>query len=123
MRNIDPDETWDLAWAAFERLRAMGFDALAIVLMHGWRFADHEARLAAIARGDIESVSTPVEPLIRSWDFNLDDFILVVRLTTGATRRFVFGEDARQTRLEGQRDRADRWDCRRPRTPLPAIRC
>ena len=38
-----------------------------------------------------------IEPLIRSWDFNLDDFILVVRLTTGATRRFVFGEDARQT--------------------------
>jgi transcriptional regulator with XRE-family HTH domain len=37
-----------------------------------------------------------IEPLIRSWDFNVDDFILVVRLTTGATRRFVFGEDARQ---------------------------
>ncbi len=37
-----------------------------------------------------------VELLIRSWTFDLDDFILVVRLTTGATRRFVFGEDARQ---------------------------
>ena len=30
-------------------LRAAGIQALAIVLMHGWRFTDHEARLAAIA--------------------------------------------------------------------------
>ena len=30
-------------------LRAAGIEALAIVLMHGWRFTDHEARLAAIA--------------------------------------------------------------------------
>lgn len=37
-----------------------------------------------------------IEPLIRSWDFDLDDFILVVRLTTGATRKFWFGEDAKQ---------------------------
>ncbi len=37
-----------------------------------------------------------IEPLIRSWNFDLDDFVLVVRLTTGATRRFVFGEDAKQ---------------------------
>lgn len=40
--------------------------------------------------------SSVVEPLIRSWNFDLDDFVLVVRLTTGATRRFAFGEDARQ---------------------------
>ncbi|HSP14784.1 MAG TPA: helix-turn-helix domain-containing protein [Thermoanaerobaculia bacterium] len=37
-----------------------------------------------------------IEPLLRSWDFDLDGFVLVVRLTTGATRRFVFGEDARE---------------------------
>jgi 5-oxoprolinase (ATP-hydrolysing) len=30
--------------------RAAGFRAVAIVLMHGWRFTDHERRLAAIAR-------------------------------------------------------------------------
>ena len=53
---------------AFERLQASGFDALAIVLMHGWRFADHERRLAAIARelGFAQvSVSHEVAPLIK----------------------------------------------------------
>ena len=30
--------------------RAAGFRAVAIVLVHGWRFTDHERRLAAIAR-------------------------------------------------------------------------
>jgi len=53
---------------AFEQLRARGYDALAIVLMHGWRFTDHEARLAAIARdlgfGQV-SVSHEVAPLIK----------------------------------------------------------
>ncbi len=37
-----------------------------------------------------------IGPLLRSWDFDLDGFILVVRLTKGATRRFVFGEDAKE---------------------------
>ena len=49
-------------------LRAQGFDALAIVLMHGWRFYDHEKRLAAIARelGFAQvSVSHEVAPLIK----------------------------------------------------------
>ena len=36
--------------AALADLRAGGIDALAIVLMHGWRFSEHEARLAQIAR-------------------------------------------------------------------------
>ena len=53
---------------AFEALRADGFDALAIVLMHGWKFREHEERLAEIAR-DIGfaqvSVSHEVAPLIR----------------------------------------------------------
>ena len=56
------------ARAALERLRAHGFDALAIVLMHGWRFTDHEARLAEIARelGFAQvSVSHEVAPLIK----------------------------------------------------------
>lgn len=51
-----------------QALRAEGFDALAIVLMHGWKHRDHEVRLARIAR-DIGfaqvSVSHQVAPLIR----------------------------------------------------------
>ena len=38
------------ARATFELLRTEGYDAIAILLMHGWRFPAHEARLAAIAR-------------------------------------------------------------------------
>ena len=51
----------------FSRSRR-GIDALAIVLMHGWRYTDHEARLAAIARelGFAQvSVSHEVAPLIK----------------------------------------------------------
>ncbi|HET9353839.1 MAG TPA: hydantoinase B/oxoprolinase family protein [Sphingomicrobium sp.] len=56
------------ARAALAILRAKGFDALAIVLMHGWRFTDHEKRLAAIARelGFAQvSVGHEVAPLIK----------------------------------------------------------
>jgi 5-oxoprolinase (ATP-hydrolysing) len=53
---------------AFRSLRENGIDALAIVLMHGWRHSDHEARLAEIARelgfGQV-SVSHEVAPLIK----------------------------------------------------------
>ncbi|MHB1205836.1 MAG: hydantoinase B/oxoprolinase family protein [Rhodospirillaceae bacterium] len=35
---------------ALAEQRAAGFNAVAIVLMHGYRFSDHEARVAAIAR-------------------------------------------------------------------------
>ncbi len=56
------------ARAAFQQLRDDGYEALAIVLMHGWRFTDHEARLAGIARdmgfGQV-SVSHEVAPLIK----------------------------------------------------------
>lgn len=56
------------ARADLAALRGEGFDALAIVLMHGWQYRDHEARLARIAR-DIGfaqvSVSHEVAPLIR----------------------------------------------------------
>jgi 5-oxoprolinase (ATP-hydrolysing) len=54
--------------ADLEALRAKGFDALAIILMHGWQHRDHEARVARMAR-DIGfaqvSVSHEVAPLIR----------------------------------------------------------
>ncbi|KEO96682.1 5-oxoprolinase [Erythrobacter litoralis] len=50
-----------------EALRGEGCDALAIVLMHGWHFRDHEKRLAEIAReiGFAQvSASHEVAPLI-----------------------------------------------------------
>jgi 5-oxoprolinase (ATP-hydrolysing) len=54
--------------ASFEELRVQGIDALAIVLMHGWRHSAHEARLAAVARElgfSQVSVSHEVAPLIK----------------------------------------------------------
>jgi 5-oxoprolinase (ATP-hydrolysing) len=53
---------------ALERIHADGIDALAVILMHGWAFPDHEARLADIARaiGFAQvSVSHEVAPLIK----------------------------------------------------------
>jgi 5-oxoprolinase (ATP-hydrolysing) len=40
----------DRARSDLTAARAAGFRAVAIVLVHGWRFSDHERRLAAIAR-------------------------------------------------------------------------
>ena len=51
-----------------EALREEGYEALAVVLMHGWQFQDHEKRLAAIARdlGFTQvSASHEVSPLIK----------------------------------------------------------
>ncbi|RZJ85384.1 MAG: 5-oxoprolinase, partial [Brevundimonas sp.] len=56
------------AQAGFARLRAEGFEALAIVLMHGWRHTAHERQLAEIAAevGFAQvSVSHEVAPLIK----------------------------------------------------------
>jgi 5-oxoprolinase (ATP-hydrolysing) len=53
---------------ALQSVRESGIDAIAIILMHGWRYPDHEARLAAIARelGFVQvSVSHEVAPLIK----------------------------------------------------------
>lgn len=53
----------DLAW-----VRSSGIEALAIVLMHGWKFTEHERRVAEIARelGFVQvSVSHEVAPLIK----------------------------------------------------------
>ncbi|HJR82321.1 MAG TPA: hydantoinase B/oxoprolinase family protein, partial [Sphingomicrobium sp.] len=58
----------EAAAAELQRVRQSGIDALAIVLMHGWKFTDHERRVAAIARdlGFTQvSVSHEVAPLIR----------------------------------------------------------
>ncbi|HXH00072.1 MAG TPA: hydantoinase B/oxoprolinase family protein [Sphingomicrobium sp.] len=56
------------ARVSFGQLREEGYRALAIVLMHGWHFADHESRLAVIARElgfSQVSVSHEVAPLIK----------------------------------------------------------
>src|SRR5690606_26624669 len=56
------------ARAELQAARAEGFTALAIVLMHGWRWTAHEARLAELAAeaGFTQvSVSHEVAPLIR----------------------------------------------------------
>ena len=53
---------------ALAKLRSAGVDSLAIVLVHGWRHVQHEARLAEIARelGFTQvSVSHEVAPLIK----------------------------------------------------------
>jgi len=53
---------------ALQSIRNAGIDALAIILMHGWRYPKHEARLSEIARelgfGQV-SVSNEVAPLIK----------------------------------------------------------
>ncbi len=54
--------------AALEGLKAKGFKAVAIVFMHAWRYPEHEARAAAIARAlgfPQISVSHEVSPLIK----------------------------------------------------------
>jgi len=56
------------AKATLEAIRAEGIDAVAIVLMHGWKYTAHEMRLAEIARdaGFAQvSVSHEVAPLIK----------------------------------------------------------
>ena len=56
------------ARVALQSVRDAGVDALAIILVHGWRWTDHEARVAEIARelGFAQiSVSHEVAPLIK----------------------------------------------------------
>ncbi|WAT17472.1 hydantoinase B/oxoprolinase family protein [Aurantiacibacter sp. MUD11] len=58
----------DAARRDLAALREEGFEALAIVLLHGWNYTDHEARLAQIARelGFTQvSASHEVSPLIK----------------------------------------------------------
>ena len=64
LREFDPDQVR----AALEPARREGIDAVAIVLIHGWRFFEHERAVAAIARelGFTQiSVSHEVSPLAK----------------------------------------------------------
>jgi 5-oxoprolinase (ATP-hydrolysing) len=76
-------------------LRESGIDALAIVLMHGWRWAEHEARLAEIAGklGFMQvSVSHEVAPLIKL--IGRGDTTVVDAYLSPVLRRYVERVDA-----------------------------
>ena len=70
----------ELAGADLMAARAAGFRAVAIVLVHGWRFTDHERRLATIARevGERRPVAGSVPPQSESSTQN-------TRCTSGET--------------------------------------
>jgi 5-oxoprolinase (ATP-hydrolysing) len=78
------------ARAALADVRAIGIDALAIVLVHGWRFTGHERRLAEIA-GELGftqvSVSHEVAPLIKL--IGRGDTTLVDAYLSPVLRRYV----------------------------------
>jgi 5-oxoprolinase (ATP-hydrolysing) len=85
----------DAARRSFEKLREDGFDALAIVLMHGWKYREHEERLAAIAREigfSQVSVSHEVAPLIRL--VPRGDTTVVDAYLSPVLRRYVEGLQA-----------------------------
>jgi hypothetical protein len=44
-------------------------------------------------RASIGDFSSFLDPLIESWDYDLDDFTLVVELPTGGVRKFAFREE------------------------------
>ena len=85
----------DAARAQLMALREEGFDALAIVLMHGWKFTGHEAQLAEIARdigfGQV-SVSHEVSPLIKL--VPRGDTAVVDAYLSPVLRRYVTGLEA-----------------------------
>jgi len=99
LRPLDEAAARDGLQAAFDA----GFRAVAIVLMHGFRFTDHEARVAAIAR-DIGfaqvSVSHEVSPLMKL--VGRGDTTVVDAYLSPILRRYVdrvAGELGQDTRL------------------------
>ena len=80
------------ASAAFAEAVAQGFRAIAIVLMHGWRWPAHEARLAELARAagfTQVSVSNQVAPVIKL--IGRGDTTLVDAYLSPVLRRYVDG--------------------------------
>jgi 5-oxoprolinase (ATP-hydrolysing) len=78
------------AHEALRQIRERGIEALAIVLVHGWRFTGHEQRLAEIARelGFSQiSVSHEVAPLIKL--IGRGDTTLVDAYLSPVLRRYV----------------------------------
>ena len=107
------------ARADLEILRAQGFDALAIVLVHGWRFTHHEDRLARIARerGFAQvSVSHEVAPLIKL--VGRGDTTVVDAYLSPVLRRYVdivaagLGPDAKLQFMQSNGGLTDAWGFR-----------
>jgi 5-oxoprolinase (ATP-hydrolysing) len=111
------------ARADLKAARAAGFRALAIVLVHGWRFTDHERRLAAIAhevgfeqisvshevgalikligRGDTTVADAYLSPILRAYvdrvgaDLGASTPLLFMQSSGGLTAAEAFrGKDA-----------------------------
>ena len=51
-------------------------------------------------RASIGDFSSFLDPLIASWDYDLDDFTLEVELLTGGVRKFAFREETEETSEE-----------------------
>jgi 5-oxoprolinase (ATP-hydrolysing) len=107
------------ARADLEILRAQGFEAIAIVLMHGWRFTRHEARLAQIARelGFAQvSVSHEVAPLIKL--VGRGDTTVADAYLSPVLRRYVdrvadgLGPDAKLNFMQSNGGLTDAWSFR-----------
>jgi 5-oxoprolinase (ATP-hydrolysing) len=107
------------ARADLEILRAQGVDALAIVLVHGWRFTAHEDRLARIARelGFTQvSVSHEVAPLIKL--VGRGDTTVVDAYLSPVLRRYVdvvaagLGPDAKLQFMQSNGGLTDAWSFR-----------
>ncbi|MGP1352477.1 MAG: hydantoinase B/oxoprolinase family protein [Parasphingopyxis sp.] len=104
----------DAAREAFEAAHADGFRAIAILLMHGWQYTDHEERLAAIAReiGFTQiSVSHEVAPLIKL--VGRGDTTVVDAYLSPVLRRYVdkvvdgIGDDVRLQFMQSNGGLAD----------------
>ncbi|HEX6073551.1 MAG TPA: hydantoinase B/oxoprolinase family protein [Sphingomicrobium sp.] len=83
------------ARAVLGEVREAGIDAIAIILMHGWRHCDHEERLGEIARElgfNQVSVSHEVAPLIKL--VGRGDTTVVDAYLSPVLRRYVDGVDA-----------------------------
>ena len=86
----------EAARAIFAHLKADGYDSIAIVLLHGYRHHDHEARLASMARtagfGQV-SVSHEVSPLMKF--VSRGDTTVVDAYLSPILRRYVDQVDSR----------------------------
>ncbi|MCL6682679.1 hydantoinase B/oxoprolinase family protein [Sphingomonas alba] len=109
----------DAARSQLQALRDAGYDALAIVLVHGWKHRSHEERLARMARelGFTQvSVSYEVAPLIKL--IGRGDTTVVDAYLSPVLRRYVdrvaagLGPDARLNFMQSNGGLTDAWSFR-----------
>ena len=107
------------ARAALSQIREAGMDTLAIVLMHGWRYTQHEDRLARIAKElgfSQVSVSHEVAPLIKL--VSRGDTTVVDAYLSPVLRRYVdrvdagLGPDVRLSFMQSNGGLAEAWSFR-----------